>query len=479
MATLFIYSIKVSLCMVTFYFAYKMLLSRDTFHRFNRIAILTSLLLSMLLPLIKINTETQIGIAKGLIVIEQAVVTGAVVDDESMGLSPVQWGFMVYLLGVVLFLVREVVSLVRLGKLMRRGRMVGSSALQHDGMPLNDFDKVIDKSRIIVVDDDISPFSWFRNIVMGSKDFHDNPREIINHELAHVRLGHSWDVAFCNFILVFQWFNPAAWLLKQELQNIHEYEADEAVIKRGIDAKQYQMLLIKKSVGEHLFSMANNLNHNSLKKRITMMKKTRTNPWQRAKALAVLPIATVAIVAFASPKVEQAMNRAEVESEGMIRMGKDKVATITSLQSGEQAVDARQADIMPGAEQRKDSVPEKAYEVVETMPTFPGGIEGLINFLANNIKYPDVAEKNNIEGRVIVAFVVNKTGEVEDPVVVRCVSPELDREALRVVRAMPKWTPGMHKGKPVNVKYTIPISFKLTEDKGGEEANPESASPAK
>ncbi len=100
--------------------------------------------------------------------------------------------------------------------------MVGSLALQHDGMPLNDFDKVIDKSRIIVVDDDISPFSWFRNIVMGSKDFHDNPREIINHELAHVRLGHSWDVAFCNFILVFLWFNPAAWLLKQELQNIHE-----------------------------------------------------------------------------------------------------------------------------------------------------------------------------------------------------------------------------------------------------------------
>ncbi|WP_455095225.1 energy transducer TonB [Prevotella koreensis] len=208
-----------------------------------------------------------------------------------------------------------------------------------------------------------------------------------------------------------------------------------------------------------------------------MMKKTRTNPWQRAKALAVLPIATVAIVAFASPKVEQAMNRAEVESEGMIRMGKDKVATITSLQGGEQAVDVRQADIMPGAEQRKDSVPEKAYEVVETMPTFPGGMEGLMYFIANNLKYPEIC--GHFEGRVIVSFVVNKVGEVKDPVVVRSVTPELDREALRVVRAMPKWTPGMHKGKPVNVKFTIPIIFKLAEDKGGEEANPEPASPAK
>ena len=208
-----------------------------------------------------------------------------------------------------------------------------------------------------------------------------------------------------------------------------------------------------------------------------MMKKTRTNPWQRAKALAVLPIATVAIVAFASPNVEQIMNRAEVESEGMIRLGRDNVTTITSLQSETPDVEARLFDGKTDAEDRKDSVPEKTYEVVETMPTFPGGMEGLMYFIANNLKYPEIC--GHFEGRVIVSFVVNKVGEVKDPVVVRSVTPELDREVLRVVRAMPKWTPGMHKGKPVNVKYTIPISFKLTEDKGGEEANPESASPAK
>ncbi|MDD7319134.1 MAG: M56 family metallopeptidase [Prevotella sp.] len=465
MATLFIYSIKAALCMVAFYFAYKILLSRDTFHRFNRIAILASLVLSLLLPLIKVDTVAQNGMAKGMVVLEHIVVMSAGVSEESHSLSAAQWGFAIYLLGVLLFVIREAVSIVRLLALIKRSKAVnlppsllGATQESADG-------KTAGKSRIIVAEGDVSPFSWFNYVVISEKDYRENPREIIIHELAHVRLAHSWDVAFCNIIIVLQWFNPAAWLLKQELQNIHEYEADEAVIKKGVDARQYQILLIRKSVGEHLFSVANNLNYNSLKKRITMMKKTRTNPWQRAKALAVLPIAAVAVAAFASPKVEQAMNKVEVESEGVINIVTNKVAAAASQQSPQEAVDAAvNAGVELGAT-RKDSVNNNEFYNPEVMPEFPGGIVGFNTFIANNIKYPESAAEARIEGRVVISFVISKEGDVQNPVVLRGVSPELDAEALHVVRSMPKWTPGMQAGKPVNTRYAVPIVFRLPDDK--------------
>ena len=232
MASLFIYSMKASLCMIAFYFAYKMLLSRETFHRFNRAAILTAFILSMLLPLVNVSSGTENSLARGLVVIERAVYVSAVPDGGEAGLSPVQWAFVVYSTGVLLMLVREVVAIARLRSKTRSGRVVCETA----------------KARVIAVDGDIAPFSWFGNIVIGAEDYAVNRREIITHEMEHVRLGHSWDVLFCNISIIFMWFNPAAWLLKQELQNVHEYEADEAVLRNGVDAKHYQMLLIRKSV---------------------------------------------------------------------------------------------------------------------------------------------------------------------------------------------------------------------------------------
>ena len=163
--------------------------------------------------------------------------------------------------------------------------------------------------KLIVIDQNIAPFSWMKYIVISRTDWKDNRDSIIRHEMAHIQYRHSWDIFISELCTVFHWFNPAAWLLKQELQNIHEYEADESVINQGIDVKQYQLLLIKKAVGTQRFnSMANSFNHSKLKKRITMMLKKKSNPWARMKYLYVLPLAAMAVTAFARPEISNELN---------------------------------------------------------------------------------------------------------------------------------------------------------------------------
>ncbi len=250
---------------------------------------------------------------------------------------------------------------------------------------------------------------------------------------------HSLDALLCDLLCVFQWFNPAAWLLRRDLREVHEYEADEKVISRGIDSKQYQMLLIRRTVGECAFALANSFNQKSLKRRITMMKKQKTNGWQSLRALTLLPVGALAVVAFAHPsvsKVEQAVE--EVAAPVEIRQTATEVKTDTIGQV-------------------------KTYDVVDEMPQFPGGISALGIWIGENIKYPQSCVDQGIEGRVIVTFVVDKSGEVRDAKVMRSIAPELDAEALRVVMAMPRWIPGKQNGEAVHVKFTIPLSFKIPE----------------
>ena len=299
MGLFFIYSLKVAFCLIAFYLLFKLLLSKETFHSFNRWVLLLVLVVSILLPWLKVTTDEPTAIAEGMVSLENIIASAEVVDSQSAeGLSAIQLLFIIYIIGIAVFILREVVSVVRLLRLIGRGTLLTREQPEQAGVTKHGI-------QVVVMKDEIAPFSWFRYVVLSEKDFRENPREILTHELAHIRLGHSWDVAVCNLLIIFQWWNPAAWLMKRELQNVHEFEADEAVIKRGVDAKQYQLLLIRKSVGERLFSMANNLNHQSLKKRITMMTTKKSSPWQKAKVLVALPMAALAVVAFANPEVER------------------------------------------------------------------------------------------------------------------------------------------------------------------------------
>ena len=304
MGFFFVYIQKEGVCLSLFYLFYRLLLSKETFYRFNRIALLGILVFSLLLPLIEVTKAPQNEINQAVLTIEQLLVmaenhqetqvTTVVEGDDLVDTwrSPVHWIEIVllfYIAGIFFLVCRNVYSLFRLVRLMNTAQR-----------------RQIDKHTVLLVHDrNVAPFSWMKFVVISRTDLEENGREILIHECAHIRKHHSWDLLIADICIFFQWFNPGAWLLKQELQNIHEYEADEAVINEGINARDYQLLLIKKAVGTRLYSMANSFNHSKLKKRITMMLKEKSNPWARLKYLYVLPLATIAVTAFARPEISE------------------------------------------------------------------------------------------------------------------------------------------------------------------------------
>jgi len=406
---LLIYQIKVGLCLIVFYLLWKLMLSRETFHRFNRVALLTIVVLALVLPWVKVTMDATA--ARPMVMLEELLITPAgAAQAQSAGWS-LNWltvAGVLYFIGVAVALLWMLHSRWSLHRLLKQG----SKQSLPNGITLH------------VVSGDIAPFSYFKHIVINEQDYRDNPREILIHEQTHIGLGHSWDVLFIGLVTVFQWWNPAAWLIGRELKQVHEYEADEAVVNQGVDAKQYQLLLIRKSVGDQLFSMANNFNYQSLKKRIRMMTINKSSRWGQLRALAVVPAIALALLAFANPTTETA----------------DELVVVAY---------------------NEPEVPQDVYESVEQMPEFPGGQAEMMKFLAQNIQYPINAARNNVEGRVVLQFVVEKDGQIGDVKIARSVDPELDAEALRVVKSMPNFIPGRHGGKPVAVWYTIPISFKL------------------
>ena len=406
---LLIYQIKVGLCLIAFYLLWKLLLSRETFHRFNRVALLTAMTLAMVLPWVRLSLDVAAPVAQQMVVLEGLIVTpNGQVTTPQTSLSGTGIATVVYFIGMALvaaWLLHGQWNLRRLMKKGRREALLGGATLH-------------------VVPGDMSPFSYFSHIVINEQDYRDNSREILVHEQAHIDLHHSLDVMFWSLVTLFQWWNPAAWLLGRELRQVHEYEADMAVLNQGVDVKQYQLLLIRKSVGDQLFSMANNFNYQSLKKRIRMMTINKSSRWKTLRALAVVPVIALALLAFANPTTETA----------------DELVVVAY---------------------NEPEVSQDVYESVEQMPEFPGGQAEMMKYLAQNIQYPANAAKNNVEGRVAVQFVIEKDGRIGEVKIARSVDPELDAEALRVVKSMPNFIPGRQDGKPVAVWYTIPISFKL------------------
>ena len=437
MGTFLVYILKSAACLAVFYLFYKLLMSRDTFHRFNRFALLGLLVLSSLLPLVEASVNSPAAVQETMLTLEQLLLLADIQPEgESMAAATpsatVLWlraALLVYLTGIVFFIVRNLCSLARLGRLIRQGKREALDSYLPDRKEKN--------VRLVVHDHDIAPFSWMHWIVIARKDLEENGREILIHELAHIRNRHSWDLLLADLCIFVQWFNPAAWLLKQELQNIHEYEADETVLREGVNARNYQMLLIKKAVGTRLYSMANNFNHSSLKKRITMMLKEKSNPWARAKYLYILPLAALAVTAFARPEVSAVA---------------DEISAVKVIAPA--VHDSIQPNVQPAV-----AAPSSA---LDQMPEFPGGMEALNTYLRNNIRYPQEAQKAGIQGRVIIQFIVSKDGSITDAEVVESVDPQLDAEGLRLIKNMPRWKPGMRKGQAIRVKQTLPIRFAFT-----------------
>ena len=304
-----IYAIKSAICLALLYLPYTLLMRRDTFHAFNRVLLLSIVALSLVLPLFNIpvisnalpiedvsitrEQDEAFGLVEeGMLMTEDAYTITPTPDVEIIEKSSITWVIsliLIYIIGVVVCIAWKTFQLVRLY------RYIPSNCLWKD---------TIDGIQVYAHFDDVSPFSWMNTIVITDEDFKNNP-SVMQHERAHIRLRHSWDNLFVSFVEVLQWFNPCIWMLDYSLREVHEYEADASVLSHGVTLQNYQSLLIRKAMGTSSYAFANGFNHSLLKKRIKMMMKKKSNRWSSTKALYLLPVAAIALAAFATPELTE------------------------------------------------------------------------------------------------------------------------------------------------------------------------------
>lgn len=480
---------------------YRLTVSRDTFFGLRRLTLWLIYAVVLMVPALNLeywvrDTPTMVSMAN---VYADTFYPVVVVKAQASGITWMDMLLGIYWVGVAVLslrLVWQLFSIIRLVVISRKQEVEGITVhlLKGDG----------------------SPFSFFRWVFMYPSTLEGRQlHEVMVHECTHVSGLHSLDTLFSELFSIACWFNPFAWLMKQEVRMNLEYLADESVLSDGNARKSYQYHLLGLAYRQPNEStkIANNFNLLPLKKRIKMMNKRRTSEIGKAKYLLFAPLAGVLLmvsniesvareigeqipeVAEVQQKTEQALN-ADVAVANP--MAKDAVEMMNPAETEEmeadkaaeakaevakaeeaKAAEVAKAEEAKAVEQAKQAAEEKVKTkpqtettkkknswdcIPETMPYFPGGNVLMLKYLADNIKYPASAVKAKKQGRVIVGFIVQKDGSITHAKIVRSIDPELDAEALRVVKGMPKWTPGTQLGKPVSVKYALPVKFSLQKD---------------
>ena len=450
-----IYDLKVAVLLAVFYMFYRLMLARETFHHVNRIVLLLTAVASFVLPLCVITIHETVVVQRAAHVAVGSFQVDAIGEESAMPLWQIVLPVL-FIIGMVTTLVRILLSLFRIIRIIRHSELHP----QTDGTTI-----------CVTGNASLAPFSWMHYIVMNRSDYKISDAAILAHERGHIRLHHSWDLLLVDSLTALQWFNPAMWMLRSDLRAIHEYEADAAVLSQGINARQYQYLLITKAVGFGGYSLANGINHSTLKNRINMMLHTKSNRRSLLKLLALLPIVGIALAVNAEKVVDVRYDEPQKQKKDGVAYGTWTPQAETNSETRDTVKIKLSYDTIPGeaytAVGTFEPVQGDVFDVVEEMPQYPGGPQELFKFLSENVQYPAEAEKAGIQGRVILTFVVEKDGSISKPTVVKSVDPLLDAEAVRVISAMPNWKPGKQNGKVVRVKYTVPLSFNL--DGRGEE----------
>ena len=490
-----IYLIKINVALMLLYGFYRLTVSRDTFFGLRRLTLWLIYAVALMVPALNLeywvrDTPTIESMAN---VYADTFYPVVVVKAQASGITWMDMLLGIYWVGVAVLslrLVWQLFSIIRLAVISRKQEVEGITVhlLRGEG----------------------SPFSFFRWVFMYPSTLEGKQlHEVMVHECTHVSGLHSLDTLFSELFSIVCWFNPFAWLMKQEVRMNLEYLADESVLSDGNARKSYQYHLLGLAYRQPKDSaqIANNFNLLPLKKRIKMMNKRRTSEIGKAKYLLFAPLAGALLmvsniesvareigeqipeVAEVQQKAEQALNTDVAVANPM---AKEAIEVMNPAESEEMDAEKAAEAELSKAEEAKTEEADKVAEVKaeakaevkvknkaqadttkkkkswdcipETMPYFPGGRELLLKYLAVNIKYPASAVKAKKQGRVIVTFIVQKDGSVTHAKIAKSIDPELDAEALRVVRGMPKWIPGTQLGKPVNVKYTLPVKFSLQKD---------------
>ncbi len=497
------YLIESGLSLGIFSLIYFLLLRNETFFKLNRFFLLAAILFSAILPLLHIRIYTanavmlpEITVLPYSNLLETISVYGnSVSGNIVLLLTTNQWIGLVYLAGLLFFAVRLIIRLFQINRIIRQGKQVKKDGINY-----------------VIVSRKVIPFSFLK-FVFVSDDFNTQTgwEKMLEHEMEHVRQGHSLDVLVLEILSVFQWFNPFFWMLKRALKENHEFLADKAVVENSGEIKNYKQLLLCQFVGEQ-FVIANNFNYSLIKKRMKMMSKIKSSRIATIKLLSGILVAIALVVVFACEQKDvssssksdtfdysggvfitaqdqdrliiidgkladiEAMNNLEGEEIKSIFIEKDPVNKYV-MQYGEAAkkgvidITLKSAvsidkngieEISVVALGAKDKTSyDDAFFIVDEMPEFEGGDLALRKFIAKSIKYPVSAQENGIQGKVYVNFVVEKDGSIGRTRIARGVDHSIDAEAIRVVSNLPAWKPGKQKGKTVAVSYTIPINFLL------------------
>ncbi|WP_455065735.1 TonB family protein [Prevotella nigrescens] len=476
------YLLKLNLALIVLFGFYKLMFSGDTFFALRRATLIGMCLVAMLVP--GLNCSYWINKSVGMVSManEYAAIVLPAVTVTPGGGGAIGWettAMTIYTMVACLFLLRffwQLVSIVRLRNKCRTTDINGT--------------------KVYLLESDEGPFSFFNWIFINpAKHNRQETDEIMTHELAHCRQLHSVDILFTELFAIVFWANPFVWLLKREVRLNLEYLADNNVLAGGTDSKKYQYHLLGLAYRKNVATISNNFNVLPLKKRIKMMNKKRTKRIAKVKyalyiplAAALLVVSNIETVARDIANVAKAMPMAKesVKQEKMVDLSFSNKATVAvesrkNVQSTE-AIERKDNKMEVQADNRNSEMsaqkveettevaneesaekgpkksPKKVYEYIENMPTFNGNLN---QWLLQNMKYPVEAMNKKEQGKVIVQFIVSENGEVSEPKIIRSVSPALDKEACRIVLAMPKWNPGKLKGKPVAVRYMLPITFRL------------------
>ena len=437
-----LYDGKVALALLVFYLFYRFFLKKETFHRFNRVVLVGTAVLSFVLPLCIITIHRSIEI--DVVAAEQAA-TGAMPDWAEMpadgwvpaadavapwwpvALTILFWG------GVVFVLFRVSFSLLSIAKIVRNGAFIR----EEDGC------------KIIVTERDIDPFSWMKYIVLSRKDWEGDHTPILLHEKAHIGFRHSAELLLVDILSAFQWFNPAIWMLRADLQELHEYEADDAVLRAGTNIKEYQYLLIRKAVSKSGYSVANSFNHSILKNRITMMSKSRSPLSRGWRVLYLLPLVCLGLGLQArTVYVPVDKDSEKLSAEEQFNYFLPEVVVLKYAD----------ASVKPEDVIHVNRVNEIKMTAGKDFDTAPECSENFARWLNGHLLYPADCL---YDGTLVAMFVVGNDGKVGNVEIVSGLCEELDKAVANVIGKSPEWTPALKNGKPVATVLFQPVKYMI------------------
>lgn len=441
MGELMSFTLTSGIILLSMYLPYRLLLAGEKQHRLNRVILHAIYMAAIVIPLVRPVALPGIsGIEAGAATAETGIAIGRLSGGltEDSGTAWMRVLLWIYIAGAAVALVRLVWAYARLTVIIWNGKKI-----KMEGYTL-----------VVTGNKNFSPFSWRGYVVVEKTSDATEYPAIMIHEMRHLSACHDMDLMLAQLYAVLVWYNPASWLMIDELKTVHEYEADEAVIDSGLNLRDYQMLLIKKAVGARLPSLANSLNHSKLQKRITMMYQSKSRTAGKLGSLVLVPALAIGIAVVSIPAVASVISGA---SETTLLDSDSKVSKISAISANKESV-AEMRTSAPASD-------NKVFTAVEKPAEFPGGIEAMMKWLQYNVKYPKEAEKAGEQGKAVIKFTVNKDGSISNATIIKSVSPSIDKEALRVVTSMPKWKPAENGGKKVACWYTLPVSFRLAPDK--------------